>query len=172
MLTNIVSLVLLSVCSFFARLSAICKKVQQTKVYPEDTSIAVSLKEHIVHIKSLGTSHETAIWLQTLIQTDGAGDWPPRAVHGMQWPEPLRPYHEIYSVMSPKLASTEHLTNDEANISRHEKFRSQMAALLRAQVDLTAVESVLHGPIPGTGFSREACNGFFACIAYCRHAFR
>lgn len=85
---------------------------------------------------------------------------PPRAVHGVQWPEPLRPYHEIYHAMSPSLASTEHLTNDEANFIRCKNFRCRMTKLLRAHIDLTAVESVLYGLRQGTGFSREALQWF------------
>lgn len=172
MLFDLASLVAVSLHKFWTRLSVTHQKAQQTQHSGRDSPPDLDHHHYIDQIKSLGTIHETAVQLQTLIQTDGAGSWPPRAVHHVEWPEALRPYHEVYRAMSPKLASNVHLTNDRLNLSRCKAFRSQMTALLQAHIDLAAVENAFYNPTQGGGFSREACNGFFACIAYCRHAFR
>jgi hypothetical protein len=62
------------------------------------------------------------------------------------------------------------LCHDRSNEDRIRAFRTRMKTLLRERINLTAVESVL-----GSGqdeVSADALNGFFACIAISRHAYR
>ncbi|KAH8430228.1 uncharacterized protein LDX57_007897 [Aspergillus melleus] len=172
MLTGLAFLMAASLHEFWMRLSVTRQKTQRTQHSNGDSPLDLDHHPVVDQIKSLGTTHETAVRLQTLIQTDGAGSWPPRAVHHAEWPEALHPYHEVYRAMSPQLASNVHLTDDRMNLSRCRAFRSQMTALLQAHINLDAVENALCDLAQGDGFSREACNGFFACVAYCRHAFR
>ncbi|KAL4912837.1 hypothetical protein BDW62DRAFT_215997 [Aspergillus aurantiobrunneus] len=116
--------------------------------------------------------HATVTSLQTLIDTDGAGSWPPRAEHGSQWPSALRPYHDIYQALCASLPCTTNLDDDEANTRRCMDFRSRMAKLLQSHIDLDSVKSVLDGSSQEAEMSPASWNGFLSCIAYSRHAFR
>lgn len=125
-------------------------------------------------IKCISEDHETAGYLQSLIMFDGAGNWPPRASHGKLWPQPLRPYHEIYMQLVPRLSCAALLPNDPSSYKRCEDYRAQMRMLLKDQVVIADVVALLSDAEAGTcsGFDAKAYNGFYACIALSRHAFR
>ncbi|PSR84007.1 hypothetical protein BD289DRAFT_434880 [Coniella lustricola] len=119
-------------------------------------------------------SHELALLFIKLVDMDGAGNWPPRVDHE-NWPAPLRPYKDIYLQLIPFLAVDVKLAyNDEANIERRRDYRASMRKLLAERVDLSEVKRVLALPEANqwTDMSREAYNGFYCCLAVCRHAYR
>lgn len=88
--------------------------------------------------------------------------------------------------MSPLFATTEPSTDDAWNAKRIANFRGPMQSLLASRVDLPGVERVLRAVIDASGgwddsapsgsknmtLKRDACNGFYACIACSRHAYR
>ena len=128
-----------------------------------------------MRIKDLRQSedHELAGALIRLFEKDGAGAWPPRANHD-SWPIALRPYKEIYLELASLLPTAEPSLDDDVNIARRERYRSRMRTLLADRVDVTSVQSILEKVEAGSWelFPRDAYNGFYACIAVCRHAYR
>jgi hypothetical protein len=126
-------------------------------------------------IKDLAERHETAALLSDLILKDGAGEWPPRSNHATAtWPAALRPYRDIYNEMAPLLPTANVSLDDEVNRRRIVNFRSRFQTLLREQVDLAQVEILLKAAEAGQWdvFPRDTYNGFYACVAWCRHAYR
>jgi hypothetical protein len=128
----------------------------------------------LAQIKATCEDHETAGLLQNLIETSGAGSWPPRSSHGNAWPPALRPYHNIYLELAPSLAAKEVSLDTDVNSKRCLEYRTRMRKLLQDHVDLEAVEAILSAVEAGdeSALTADAYNGFFACIAMCRHAFR
>lgn len=124
-------------------------------------------------LKDLNVQHDVHSAFMKLVNDDGAGDWPPRANHD-DWPIPLRPYKEVYFTMSPFLATADPSTDDEWNKTRCLEFRSRMQALLTDRIDIEAVERTLQTVASGNwdSFPRDRYNGFYACIACLRHAYR
>ncbi|KAL3480459.1 hypothetical protein BJX99DRAFT_220272 [Aspergillus californicus] len=113
--------------------------------------------------------------LKHLVDTDGAGTWPPRASHGDTWPSALRPYHEIYLEVAPFLATEDIVLDDSVNAQRIDSFRERLTTLLTSRVDLpSAVEtlSAAEDNMDNEAFHFASYNGFSACIATLRHAFR
>ncbi|KAL4796068.1 hypothetical protein BDV19DRAFT_388492 [Aspergillus venezuelensis] len=99
--------------------------------------------------------------LKNLIETDGAGTWPPRATHGDTWPEPLQPYHDTYLAFAPYLSS----------------FRDRIRVALKGKIDLDVVKSILASTETNNhkderGFDAAGYNGFACCISNLRHAYR
>ena len=118
--------------------------------------------------------HPAEASLKNLIDVDGAGSWPPRTTYGQAWPEVLRPYHDIYLELVPSLSTEELSQDDEVNYQRCLDYRLRYRQLLSESIDtkqaaalLSASENGAKDLLPG-----EAWNGFFACIALSRHAFR
>jgi hypothetical protein len=114
--------------------------------------------------------------LKHLVNADGAGSWPPRATHGDTWPAVLRPYHDIYLEVAPYLSTENISTNNEVNTERRTSFRERVRKALHERVNLPSVKDILSatenegnaaGITPPASF-----NGFSACIAYMRHAYR
>jgi hypothetical protein len=128
----------------------------------------------IDQIKGISKDHETAGLLHELIETDGAGSWPPRASHGDMWPLALRPYHDIYLQLVPSLSVQQVSLDDNVNSERRFQYRENMRKLLRDNVSLSEVEAILTSVEAGNelSFPSDAYNGFFACIAMSRHAYR
>ena len=128
-----------------------------------------------VRIKDLRQSedHELAAALIRLFEKDGAGAWPPKANHE-SWPIALRPYKDIYLKLASILPTAEPSLDDYVNSARREFYRSRMRDLLADRVDVAAVQSILERFEAGSWdvFPRDAYNGFYACIAVCRHAYR
>ena len=118
--------------------------------------------------------HPTMICLQELLEIDGAGKWPPRTSYGKDWPEVLRPYHDIYLELAPSLQCKELSSDDKINFARCLDYRARMTELLHNRVNLAGVEAILSaaGRANKNVLSSDAWNGFFACIASSRHAFR
>lgn len=111
--------------------------------------------------------------LRDLIEIDGAGTWPPTTVYGDAWPELLQPFHDVYQAMAPALSIAELSGNDVTNFQRCLDFRVQMRTLYNDQVKIEEVKALLDAAENDESvLSRAAWNGFFACIALSRHAFR
>ncbi|KAH6845777.1 hypothetical protein B0I37DRAFT_344917 [Chaetomium sp. MPI-CAGE-AT-0009] len=142
--------------------------VVEAEQQPDDATL---LKE----INNMAECHETAALLADLIRKDGAGCWPPRAEHDhTAWPAALRPYREIYEEVAP-LLPTEHVSlDDEVNKARINNFRSRLQQLLHERVNLAQVEELLSAADAGRWdvFPRDTYNAFYACVAWCRHAYR
>lgn len=126
-------------------------------------------------IKNSAESHETLALLADLIHKDGAGEWPPRSNHAKAtWPAALRPYRDIYEEMAPLLPRKTASLDDEVNRTRIANFRFRFQQLLQEKVDLAQVELLLKAAEAGRWdvFPRDTYNGFYSCIAWCRHAYR
>ena len=124
-------------------------------------------------LKALAGRHETASSLLELIEKEGAGSWPPKASHD-SWPIALRPYKDIYLELIPLLPAAEPSLDDNVNHSRRNKYRSLMRELLHERIDIDQVKCFLAAAEAGKWdvFPRDAYNGFYGCIAVCRHAYR
>ena len=161
--------------AILSRIPAVYKHTLRVQPTPKDKlrSTASNDDTNIVRAKTLQFDHAAVKGLQTLIDTYGAGSWPPHAEHGPQWPRALRPYHEIYKGLCSSLTHTTDLDDDEANDRRCACFRNRMATLLRSRID-HAVEDVLRvsRQEEEDEMSPASWNGFLACIAYSRYAFR
>ena len=133
-----------------------------------------SPEDVLAQIKAIRDDHETAGLLQHLIEADGAGNWPPQASHGDAWPTALRPYHNIYLELAPSLPVREVSLDNEINSKRCLEYRTRMRKLLHDCIDLSAVKAILLAVEAGdkSALPVDAYNGFFACIALSRHAFR
>lgn len=127
----------------------------------------------IEDLKTLKSRHKTASTLLKLIENDGAGAWPPKANHN-QWPKALQPYKEIYLELVPLLPTAEPSLDDSVNNERRDIFRSHLRKLLSERVNIPQVELLLAAAEDGNWkvFPRDAYNGFYACVAVCRHAYR
>ncbi|RYP70478.1 hypothetical protein DL771_005415 [Monosporascus sp. 5C6A] len=129
----------------------------------------------IEEIKALADCHETAAVLTAMIQTDGAGSWPPRANHAYAtWPAALRPYEEVYREIAPLLPQTTPSFEDVANRKRITDFRVKSRKLLHDKVNLPQVKQLLEAVDAGRWdlCPRDVYNAFYCCIASSRHAYR
>lgn len=133
-----------------------------------------SLENIFLELEAMRGNHETADLLQHLVQFDGAGSWPPQASHGKAWPAALRPYHDVYFELAKSLPTANVSLDTEIHSSRRFEYRAQMRYLLHERIDMSAVEDILLAAEAGdrSVFSAKAYNGFYACIAVSRHAFR
>ena len=127
----------------------------------------------ILDLRSLKGQHKTASILSDLVDEDGAGAWPPKANHD-SWPPALRPYKDIYLELIPLLPAAEPSLDDEVNNERRKKYRSLMRKLLKERVHIAHVEEIMTAVEVKNRdiLPRDALNGFYACIAVCRHAYR
>ncbi|KAK4166957.1 hypothetical protein QBC43DRAFT_376906 [Cladorrhinum sp. PSN259] len=131
--------------------------------------------QKIQEINTLADCHETAARLSDLVRKDGAGSWPPRCNHvHSTWPAALRPYREIYNEMAPLLPAAHASTDDSVNLEIITTFRARFRKLLDDKVDLDQVNSLLAAADAGRWdvFPRDTYNAFYACVAWCRHAYR
>lgn len=127
----------------------------------------------IRNLRALKGRHETASILSELVDEDGAGAWPPKANHD-SWPTALRPYKDIYLELVPLLPTAEPSLDDNVNNERRNKYRSLMRKLLTERINIAQVEEVMAAVEAGNChvLPRDAYNGFYACVAVCRHAYR
>jgi hypothetical protein len=127
----------------------------------------------IQDLRNLKGRHETASTLFELVDKDGAGAWPPKANHD-SWPMALRPYKDIYLELNPLLPAAEPSLDDNVNHERRHRYRSLMRKLLTERINIAQVEEILAAVEAGNWdiFPRDAYNGFYACVAVCRHAYR
>ena len=127
----------------------------------------------IKDLKSLKVRHETASILSELFDEDGAGAWPPKANH-TSWPEALRPYKTIYLELVPLLPTAKPSLDDNVNNERRNKYRSLMRKLLNERINISQVEDIMASMEAGNWdiLPRDQLNGFYACVAVCRHAYR
>lgn len=125
-------------------------------------------------IQAIRGDHETAELLQHLIEFDGGGSWPPEASHSQAWPTELRPYHDVYLGLSKLLPTQKVSLDNELNLRRCLHYRTQILKLLRNKVNLLAVKKILSTVEAGdnSAIPANAYNGFYACVAVSRHAFR
>jgi hypothetical protein len=127
----------------------------------------------IQDLQTLKSQHETAWILSELVDKDGAGAWPPKANHD-SWPMALRPYKDIYLELIPLLPAAEPSLDDNVNTERRNKYRSLMQKLLTERINIAHVEEIM-AAVDGENWDalpRDAYNGFYACVAVCRHAYR
>ena len=104
---------------------------------------------------------------------DGAGAWPPKANHDY-WPVALRPYKDIYLELNPLLPAAEPSLDDNVNSERRNTYRSLMRKLLAERINIAQVEEIMAAVDAGNWdvLPRDALNGFYCCVAVCRHAYR
>jgi hypothetical protein len=155
--------------------TAISDLVNRSQTGLTEAPLNVHTEERILdQIRFISDDHETAGYLQDLVVFDGAGNWPPQTNHGNSWPEPLRPYHEIYLQLVPTLSCATVLPNDLSNYRRCQDYRARMRMLLQGRIVIADVATLLSDMEAGScvGFDLKAYNGFYACIALSRHAFR
>lgn len=132
-------------------------------------------KQKLDIIHDLSDCHEVASSFSTLVQQDGAGCWPPRSNHNEKtWPACLQAYKDIYHEMAPLLPAENASLDDNINERRIFEFRTRFVQLLSQKVDLAEVQRLLHAADAGRWdvFPRDAYNGFYCCVAWCRHAYR
>ena len=126
----------------------------------------------IQDLRTLKGRHETASILTELFDRDGAGAWPPKANHD-SYPMALRPYKDIYLELVPLLSAAEPSLDDNVNNERRNKYRSLMRKLLTERIKIAQVEEIMAAVEAGNWvLPRDAYNGFYACVAVCRHAYR
>ncbi len=126
----------------------------------------------IQDLRTLKGRHETASILTELFDRDGAGAWPPKANHD-SYPMALRPYKDIYLELVPLLSAAEPSLDDNVNNERRNKYRSLMRKLLTERINIAQVEEIMAAVEAGNWvLPRDAYNGFYACVAVCRHAYR
>ncbi|KAI1754197.1 hypothetical protein F4782DRAFT_493595 [Xylaria castorea] len=125
------------------------------------------------YLRTLAAQHKVAASLVTMIDRDGAGDWPPRANHE-SWPAAILPYRFIYVELLPLLYTDTPSLDDDANAERRVKYRVAMRSLLKDRVDLGAVIRILEDVEADNWatISRDTLNGLYCCIALSRHAYR
>ena len=139
-------------------------RTKATKINDIPETEALSLIKH---------RHEIINAYSDLIEKDGAGSWPPRAKH-YSWSHALSPYHDIYLELAPLLSTEQVSLDDGYNTERINDFRSRMRKLLKERIDVAEVREILTAVEAGNWnlIDREAYNGFYSCIAACRHAYR
>jgi len=127
----------------------------------------------IQDLRTLKGRHETASILTELFDRDGAGAWPPKANHD-SYPMALRPYKDIYLELVPLLSAAEPSLDNNVNNERRNKYRSLMRKLLTERINIAQVEEIMAAVEAGNWdvLPRDAYNGFYACVAVCRHAYR
>lgn len=127
-------------------------------------------------VKALQNQHPVAKSFHKAVSSVGGGVWPPKATHGASWPAQLRPFHDIYIAISSMLAvaKSDISLDDETNCRKIEAFRSKFAQLLREKIDIAEVQIILERAELSASdeLPSDAYNGFYACIAMSRHAFR
>ncbi|CAD6440169.1 407eb133-dff1-43af-a450-16cd04a5ef6e [Sclerotinia trifoliorum] len=124
-------------------------------------------------LRNLRHQHEVAAVMSRLIDEDGAGAWPPNANHD-SWPMALRPYKEVYFQLIPLLSAAPPSLDDDVNNERRRMYRSIMRKSLMEKVNIPQVVAVMAAVEAGNWdlFPRDAYNGFYCCVAVCRHAYR
>lgn len=117
--------------------------------------------------------HESADVLLSLIEQDGAGEWPPRVVYDA-WPSAVQPYKDIYLELVPMLPCADPLLDDESLSSRRDKFRGAMRDQLRTRINTKDIEDLLNGAEAGnwSRIRRDQLNGVYCAVAVLRHAYR
>ena len=141
---------------------------------PKPREATQSGNAHMIqHINSLKGHHEIASRLHELVEKDGAGDWPPRANHDL-WPAALLRYKDIYLELVPLLPAKEPSLDDNFNHERRSAYRALIRKLLSERINIVEVEKILAGTEAGNWdiLPRDAYNGFYCCVAVCRHAYR
>lgn len=86
----------------------------------------------------------------------------------------LRPYKDIYLELIPLLSTAQPTLDDNANNERINTYRSLMRELFAVRVDIAQVEEIMATVEAGNWdvLPRDAYNGFYCCVAVCRHAYR
>ncbi|KAI0412803.1 hypothetical protein F5X98DRAFT_391481 [Xylaria grammica] len=138
-----------------------------------DKTILRNKADKIRHLQNLAAHDDVAASLVTLINRDGAGDWPPRANY-KSWPTALLPYQKILLEVLPSLATPIPSLDAATDARRIGEFRRSMTRLLQENVHLPSVIKVLNEieTEEWEYLSRDVLNGFFSCIALSRHAYR
>lgn len=159
---------------FFLGALVIVSGILLWRLYPRPGNVdETGNASKIQSLRTLKGRHETASILSELVDKDGAGAWPPKANHD-SWPMALRPYKDIYLELVPLLPAAEPSLDDNVNNERRSNYRSLMRKLLTERVNIAQVEQLMVAMEAGNldVLPRDALNGFYACIAVCRHAYR
>lgn len=158
--------------TFFCAVAAIALAIPATRRKKASPQCHTFTSE----LRTLENQHPVAKAFFEAVNSVGGGTWPPKATHGQSWPAPLRPYHDIYIAMSSMLAVAKWdiSLDDDANCRKIDAFRAKFAQLLSESIDLAEVQAVLERAEvhASDDFPSDAYNGFYACIAISRHAFR
>ena len=144
------------------------------KRQPRPVDIEDSGNSSRIHeLRILKGRHKTASILMDLVEEDGAGAWPPKANHD-SWPRALRPYKDIYLELNSILPTAEPSLDNDVNNQRRNNYRTQMRTHLADRVNVAQVEEILIAVEAGNRdvLPQDAYNGFYACVAVCRHAYR
>ncbi|EKV12269.1 hypothetical protein PDIG_45940 [Penicillium digitatum PHI26] len=130
--------------------------------------------EHLSLIREIEPSNEPIKALQTMIEIDGAGAWPPKASYRESWPVVLHPYHDIFVVLAPLLPVIDVSLDSTINQCRRMEYQQRLRILLKERVNLGLVKETLSAAADETScvITNQQYNGFYACISYLRHAFR
>ncbi|KAJ7733157.1 hypothetical protein B0H16DRAFT_1769549 [Mycena metata] len=108
--------------------------------------------------------------LHELISKGGGGRWPPTATFQDSWPLSLKPYHRVFLAIAQLVSVSSASLDDGENRALIDQSRGSLMAALRDNVDSEAVRRTLDAGSDALGVSGWL--GFFACIAYLRHAYR
>jgi hypothetical protein len=108
--------------------------------------------------------------LQELVTTGGGGKWPPKATFEDSWPASLRPYHQIFSTAARFIPVLKASLDDKENRTLIDHFRKSLQVALQENVDLEAVRGAID--VDQEEMEASGWMGFFACVAYLRHAYR
>jgi hypothetical protein len=124
-------------------------------------------------LRNLGIHSEVARSFTDLIETEGAGAWPPNANHET-WPSALHPYRAVYWECIPFLSTDKISLDDSINLKRMADFRTLMRQQLSKQVDLDQVLPLLAEFEAGNrdAIRRDVYNAFYCVVGMCRHAYR
>lgn len=98
---------------------------------------------------------------------DLVADWPPTTHSHQSWPLKLHGYHQVWEATQPHLTTATSELDSTINRATIEGFRERMILALKENIDLEGVNYTLDHDIPPFTW-----NGFTACIAFLRHAFR
>ncbi|KAJ7573732.1 hypothetical protein C8J56DRAFT_1017505 [Mycena floridula] len=114
--------------------------------------------------------------LDALVETGGAGTWPPSPSEYPTWPLVLQGYHHTYQQISADIPVLVSSLDDRENRKTIDAMRFKIDELLEEYVDCREVRRLLEeGDALFCEASKEAqaaWMGFGACISFLRHAYR
>ncbi|KAI1179286.1 hypothetical protein F4777DRAFT_586257 [Nemania sp. FL0916] len=141
--------------------------------YRQPVPIITGRANRLQHLRGLAAQYQVAASLVNMIDRDGAGDWPPRANHEA-WPPAIMPYKSLYMDLLPMLYTDTPALDDDVNIERRARYRAAVRSFIKERIDLDAVIGILEEVETDrwSTISRDSLNGFWCCMALCRHAYR
>ncbi|KAF7589838.1 hypothetical protein BBP40_003596 [Aspergillus hancockii] len=100
------------------------------------------------------------------LETLTAEGWPHKCNYD-SWPEPLRPYEEIYLELVSSLPSAQPSLDDDVNQGKRRRCRSRMRKLLSERIDIIDVEKLMIAAEAKSWdvYPRDVYNAFYCCTA-------